>query len=206
VEAPDGASPPGRLVRNAHARIKALSAIQPPPRDCPMLKRYQCSFLFRKRSDHDSIFAVIDAGATVPAHVRRCPSEASISNGRSAMQPIESQSQDRTIHLVSLVGSLVLFMSPWVLGYSATTAAVWSAWASGIVIAVISLIALLQLYEWEEWVNGAVGLWAVAAPFVFGFTSDRAATFAHISVGGAIVALSAYEVFRMHHVGVQTAP
>jgi protein-S-isoprenylcysteine O-methyltransferase Ste14 len=122
------------------------------------------------------------------------------------MQRIESQSQDRTIHLVSLVGSLVLFMSPWVLGYSATTAAVWSAWASGIVIAVISLIALLQLYEWEEWVNGAVGLWAVGAPFVFGFTGDRAATFSHVIVGGAILVLAAYEVFRIHHVGVQTAP
>lgn len=57
----------------------------------------------------------------------------------------------------------------------------------GSVIAVISVAALVKEQPWEEWVNGVIGLWLIAAPFVLGFTLGGVAMWSSVIIGLFIV-------------------
>jgi len=61
-----------------------------------------------------------------------------------------------------------IFVSPWVLDYTGTTAA-WNAYIMGAGIVVFALIAAYMPKAWEEIINTLLGIWLVASPFVLGF-------------------------------------
>jgi hypothetical protein len=92
---------------------------------------------------------------------------------------------------VNLVAGVLLFLSPWVLGFATLAAAAWNAWIVGAAIALIAVAALLAFHKAEEWVNGALGLWAVVAPWALGFDGMRAATGTHVVLGLIVVILAA---------------
>lgn len=46
-----------------------------------------------------------------------------------------------------VAGGVWLFVSPWVLGFSALTAAAWNAWGIGIGVALVSLYSVYDLQE-----------------------------------------------------------
>ena len=71
---------------------------------------------------------------------------------------------------VNLVLAVLLFISPWALGYTEHIQAARTAWASGLVIGFIALAAIVQFSEWEEWLNLLLGVWLIFAPWIVGFS------------------------------------
>ena len=89
-----------------------------------------------------------------------------------------------------ILGGL-LFLSPWVLQYTAHAVAPWHAWVGGIIVAVVAVAALTRFAEWEEWLEAVVGVWLAASPWILGFSAIAAAMWAHLILGVliAVVAL-----------------
>jgi SPW repeat len=67
-----------------------------------------------------------------------------------------------------------------VLGFTAETAAAWTAWGTGLAIAVLAAAAIVQFAEWEEWANLVLGLWLVVAPWIVRFTNVIVAQWTHV--------------------------
>jgi SPW repeat len=101
--------------------------------------------------------------------------------------------------LVNLVLAVLLFLSPWVLGYSTLQPAAWNAWISAVVIAVIAIGALSVFREWEEWLNLIAGVWVVIAPWVLGFAAATNAMWTHVVLGLLVAAAAAWEIWEVRH-------
>jgi uncharacterized membrane protein HdeD (DUF308 family) len=99
----------------------------------------------------------------------------------------------------NLVLGALLFLSPWVLGYTADQHAHWNAWISGVVIAVIAIGALSMFQEWEEWLNLIAGIWVVVAPWILGFAAITAAMVTHVVIGLLVAAAAAWEIWEVRH-------
>lgn len=91
-----------------------------------------------------------------------------------------------------------LFVSPWILGFAASTAAGWSAWVAGLVIAALAIAALIAFAEWQEWTNVAAGFWTLLAPWTIGFAEMGAAMGVHLIAGIAVVVLAAVRLWFYH--------
>ncbi len=71
---------------------------------------------------------------------------------------------------VNAVLGVWLVLSPWALGYTGTTAAMWNAVVIGVVLVAIALGAMTAPRAWEEWAEAALGLWMAISPWVLGFS------------------------------------
>ena len=67
---------------------------------------------------------------------------------------------------INLICGVLLFVSPWALGFSDDLMAARTAWVGGVVIFVMGAAALMQFAEWEEWVALIVGALVISAPWV----------------------------------------
>lgn len=94
---------------------------------------------------------------------------------------------------------VLLFISPWMMGFLADAMPTRNAWVVGAVLALVAVAALSVFKEWEEWVNLALGLWLIAAPWVLGFTGNLAAFWTHLALGMLAVAASAWAVWDYRH-------
>ena len=100
---------------------------------------------------------------------------------------------------INVVCGALLFISPWVLGFSGELMAARTAWVGGIVIFVMAVAAMLRFAEWEEWVALIVGILVLISPWVLGFAAVYAALWTCV-VLGIIVALSSIsEIWVVHH-------
>lgn len=100
--------------------------------------------------------------------------------------------QDRNpADVVNILAGLALVLSPWVLGFTTDMAAAWNAWIVGAAVALAALWALVSFHWAEKWVSGALGLWAVVAPWALGFEAVRAAAGAHVVLGLVVLILAA---------------
>src|SRR5271157_1682082 len=100
---------------------------------------------------------------------------------------------------INVVCGALLFISPWVLGFSGELMAARTAWVGGIVIFVMAVAAMIQFAEWEEWVALIVGILVLISPWVLGFAAVNAALWTCV-VLGIIVALSSIsEIWVVHH-------
>ena len=100
---------------------------------------------------------------------------------------------------INVACAVLLFISPWVLGFSGDLTAARTAWVGGIVIFVMAVAAMLQFAEWEEWVALIVGVLVLISPWVLGFAAVHAALWTCV-VLGIIVALSSIsEIWVVHH-------
>lgn len=100
---------------------------------------------------------------------------------------------------VNLVLAVLLFISPWVLGFSLEPYPAWNAWISAIVIFVVAIGALSAFREWEEWLNLIVGIWVVVAPWVLAFSAITNAVWAHVVLGLLVAAAAAWEIWDVRH-------
>lgn len=100
---------------------------------------------------------------------------------------------------ISLFLAILLFISPWVLGFSAEQFAAGNAWISAVVIGALAVGALGAFHEWEEWVNLIVGLWVAAAPWVLGFAAITNAVWTHVVLGLLVAAAAAWEIWEVRH-------
>ena len=111
-----------------------------------------------------------------------------------------TQRSDLTgINIVVAVLGLVLFLSPWLVGFREVQAATWNTWICGLVIAGLAVLAVTELQEWQEWVNAAFGLWTAAAPWILGFAGSVTAMWTHVVVGLVVAVLAAVEVWLIHN-------
>jgi hypothetical protein len=85
---------------------------------------------------------------------------------------------------------LWLAVSPWIIGYDVDRAATANAAFVGVALAIGAHFQIGFDELWTEWLNFAVGLWLLAAPFLFGFTSTSGMINC-IVVGCGICALAA---------------
>ncbi|MDZ4225747.1 MAG: SPW repeat protein [Candidatus Andersenbacteria bacterium] len=96
--------------------------------------------------------------------------------------------------LDALVG-LWLVLSPFILGYSLLTGALWNAIIVGVLVILLAgMRALGEGYRsaWPSWVNLVLGLWMIVAPFIIGYAGVMAVLWNSIIVGALIVILAAW--------------
>lgn len=101
--------------------------------------------------------------------------------------------------IVNLVLAILLFLSPWALGFAGETRPAWNAWIIGVVLAGFAIAALTAFAEWEEWIAGALGIWLIIAPWALGFSGIAYATWAHVMLGVLALAASAWAVWDYRH-------
>jgi uncharacterized membrane protein HdeD (DUF308 family) len=100
---------------------------------------------------------------------------------------------------ISLICGVLLFISPWALGFAGELTAARTAWVGGIVIAVMAVAALVQFAEWEEWVTLVVGLAVAAAPWVLGFAALHHALAVCVVLGLIVALASVTEIWSVHN-------
>ena len=100
---------------------------------------------------------------------------------------------------INLICGVVLFISPWVLGFSGDRAAAWTAWIGGVVIAVMAIAALVQFAEWEDWVALIVGVLMIISPWALGFAAIQYAVWAFVVLGLIVAVASVSEIWMVHH-------
>ena len=95
--------------------------------------------------------------------------------------------------LTGILG-LALVAAPYVLGYSANPTAVWTSLILGALVVIVSAYKAFahDMANWEYWAVGILGLVAVIAPFVLGFSAQASAT---LVLGALVAILAAYQVF-----------
>jgi len=100
---------------------------------------------------------------------------------------------------INLVCGVLLFISPWVLGFSGDQAAAWTGWIGGVVIAVMGLAALAQFAEWEDWVALIAGVLMIISPWVLGFAAVSYATWTFVVLGLIVAVASVSEIWMVHN-------
>ena len=100
---------------------------------------------------------------------------------------------------INVVCAVLLFISPWVLGFSGELTAARTAWVGGIVIFVMAVAAMVQFAEWEEWVALIVGILVLISPWVLGFAAVHAALWTCVVLGIIVALASISEIWVVHH-------
>ncbi|MCG8347454.1 MAG: SPW repeat protein [Chloroflexales bacterium] len=98
--------------------------------------------------------------------------------------------------ILSILG-LLLVISPFALGYSTDTNAMWSSIVLGAVIALVSGYKALARDKgiWEDVIAVIAGVVAIAIPFVLGFSSIAVALWTFVVMGILVVLLSGYDIY-----------
>ena len=74
-------------------------------------------------------------------------------------------------------------LSPWVLNYQDNDAALAASVALGLGLATTSLLAMFDSNAWERWIAGAIGVGALASPWLLGFAEHAVASRNALAVG-----------------------
>jgi len=100
---------------------------------------------------------------------------------------------------INLVCGVLLFASPWALGFSGDIMAARIAWVGGIVIAAMGIAALVQFAEWEDWIALIAGVLMIISPWVLGFASVQHAMATCVILGLVVAVASVSEIWMVHH-------
>ena len=104
-------------------------------------------------------------------------------------------SRDGTLDIVNLVAGFILFIAPWLLSFTATAAAAWSGWIAGALIVIAAVWAFFDPARWQGWAMGILGIWAIIAPWLLGFSGLAGAMYLHVIAGLVVAVIAAYELF-----------
>lgn len=95
--------------------------------------------------------------------------------------------QKRWQDWLGLALGILMFLSPWLIGFAGETYAAASAWLLGIATVVLFAVALFRPeHQWEEWGNLALAVLLILAPFALGFTVVLGAAYTHWLLGALI--------------------
>ena len=100
---------------------------------------------------------------------------------------------------INLICGVLLFISPWALGFSGAMTAAMTAWVGGLVIAIMGLAALIQFAEWEDWVALVAGVLMIVAPWIIGFAAVGYAAWAFVMLGLIVAVASVSEIWMIHY-------
>ncbi len=101
-------------------------------------------------------------------------------------------------HWVNLVDGILLFIAPWVLGYSALNGTAYAdALVLGALIAIFAFIGLVAhtIGSWVQWVVGILGILTFISPWVLGFAGLASAFWTCIILGAIAVIVAAIGIF-----------
>lgn len=100
---------------------------------------------------------------------------------------------------INLICGVLLFISPWALGFSGDVMAARSVWVGGVIIFLMGVAALMQFAEWEEWIALIVGALVIIAPWALRFATIHAAMWTCVVLGVIVVLSSISEIWVVHH-------
>jgi hypothetical protein len=97
------------------------------------------------------------------------------------------------------IAGLWELVSPFVLGYSALTVAMWNAVIIGVVLIVLGAGAALykevKIDQTLDWINTILGLWLIVSPFILGYSDTVGAMWNSIIVGLVVLVLAGWAAF-----------
>jgi|SRR5215469_14719429 len=93
---------------------------------------------------------------------------------------------------------LFLWVSPWLLQFSADMLATQNAFLVGLLLVVSEAVILSAFRPWEEWINVAIGGWLVISAFLLGITSVTA-QLEFVVIGLLVLGVSLYEIWDLRH-------
>ncbi|CAN5180268.1 hypothetical protein BH09PAT1_BH09PAT1_7220 [soil metagenome] len=98
--------------------------------------------------------------------------------------------------ITGILGFL-LMVSPYFFGYADNSAAFWTSGIVGGITLIVSSIEWVRMgtEKWEYWTAAALGIIAVSAPFIFGFSHITQALWITIGVGVLLTIFAASELF-----------
>lgn len=92
---------------------------------------------------------------------------------------------------------LAIALSPWVAGDAHVgRIAVWNTVAIGVLIFFIAELEYVVLQRWEETAQLLLGLWLIASPYVFYYSTGGSLRFWHSTLGGLVILLAALELWQ----------
>ena len=109
----------------------------------------------------------------------------------------------KTADWINLVLGVLLFISPWIMGFAAHPSASWNAWIGGVIAAGLALVALARFAEWEEWLSVALGVWLIVSPWILNFSTNPEALWTTLIAGLLIGAFAAWHGIIAHRGGTQ---
>ncbi len=98
-----------------------------------------------------------------------------------------------------LVGrGCLVSVSPWLAQQgTGSQSVILNGFVIGLAICCLAGLELAMLGTWEEWLEGALGLWMIAAPWALGYSAEFGAlTATHVVLGGVIVVLAGLELWQ----------
>jgi uncharacterized membrane protein YiaA len=106
----------------------------------------------------------------------------------------------RTLNWVEAIPAIWLILSPFLLGFSTMTVALWNALIVGAALLVLDIWAAnIQQSEGLEqglsWIDTILGIWLFLSPFILGFTAAPVVMWNALIVGVIVVVLSVWAAF-----------
>ena len=94
----------------------------------------------------------------------------------------------------------VLLIAPYIFGYADNTAALWISVIGGLFVGAVSIIEGIRkdTQNWEYWTAGVIGLFAVFAPLIFGFSTYATAMWSSVIIGALIAIIAGTRLLTGH--------
>jgi lysylphosphatidylglycerol synthetase-like protein (DUF2156 family) len=104
---------------------------------------------------------------------------------------------EETMYKFTAALGILLILAPFAMGYNDAPAAMWTSIILGLIAAGVSLYKgwVKDAARWEYMIAAVVGLLAVFAPFVLGFSAVTIAVWTTIILGALLAFLGGYEGF-----------
>ncbi len=118
---------------------------------------------------------------------------------------IDRRFEETAFGIAKAVIGVALALTPWVLGFTAALAAALNGWIVGAAIALLAVATLFWANRWAPSAHLALGVWAIVAPFLLGFSAMTAAFAAHMIAGIPVAAIAALELWFIHNRPMKTA-
>lgn len=92
----------------------------------------------------------------------------------------------------------ILALSPWIFGYSGNSVALWTSIFVGAATIVVSILEGMRAdrQQWEYWTAGILGIVAIIAPFILGFSGYTNALWSSVVLGVLIVIFAGSKLTR----------
>lgn len=102
----------------------------------------------------------------------------------------EKEGGENNMYWLTGLAGAIMMVAPWMFSYADNQTAVWTSLIAGVVVLGASLWEGFETRKenWEYWTAGIVGVLAVLAPFVLGFSNHVAALWTTV-IMGAVIAL-----------------
>lgn len=93
---------------------------------------------------------------------------------------------------------ILLIISPWLVQQgTGSQSVILNCVVVGLAVGCLAGLELAVLGTWEEWLEGALGLWMIAAPWALGYNAEFGVlTATHVALGGVIVVLAGLELWQ----------